>query len=278
VLDYEEMPSDLAGISLFFSFRTPAYMVRVPIIPDNCIDLMFCRKGGHVLAYYCGTVLKLDMYPLVPDTEYFCVRFRTNLLGHVADIRARDCVNMEIIRGDQGSSEALVGRRLFAATTLADRAQVFGEGFGGYYRMDSDCAVVNRIVDEIHTAKGDIAISDIAHRFHYSYSHVYSQFVKYVGMTPKLYCRITRFQHIVRMLLAETHRSGADTGFASLCAVPTPGCAVLGTAHRRPQVPSGEELGFYDQSHFYKEIKKFSGATPMELASGRHPLHFRANT
>jgi len=60
-------------------------------------------------------------------------------------------------------------------------------------------------------------------------------FRRYVGVTPKLYCRIRRFQRA----LGELHRiKQMDWSAVAL------------------------ECGYYDQSHFIRDFRQFSGLTP----------------
>lgn len=68
-----------------------------------------------------------------------------------------------------------------------------------------------------------------------------------VGVTPKLYCMLARFQ----AGLAHAGR-GADVDWASVAA----------------------DLGYADQSHMIREFRRFSSLTPNDLASGRwfHPF------
>ena len=69
-------------------------------------------------------------------------------------------------------------------------------------------------------------------------------FAEEVGMTPKTYLRVTRFQR------------------------------VLDRVHRAPGVDWMEEVernGYYDQPHFIREFREFSGFTPTEYITLRGP-------
>lgn len=241
VLDYEELVSDIPGIHSFFQFRTSVGKTTVPIIPDNCIDLMFCKTAAGIKVYYCGTVLKLEMYELLPDTDYFCVRFKMDIIDKIGDVPARDCVSVDIIKDNPDSLEVQIGYKLFEVHALQNRIDIFMRDFGNCFKVGTDSELVNNVIAEIIDANGMISINDIAEKLHYSYSYIYSQFTSHVGLSPKLYCRITRFQYIMRSLL-----SSEDA----------------------PHY--GEDFGFYDQAHFYNEIKKLSGITPLELVALYH--------
>jgi AraC-like DNA-binding protein len=69
-----------------------------------------------------------------------------------------------------------------------------------------------------------------------------------VGMTPKAYCRVRRFQQIIRQAWGQREVDWA---------------AVAGSC------------GYYDQAHFIHDFKQFCGLTPSVYLArrGRHPSH-----
>jgi AraC-like DNA-binding protein len=91
------------------------------------------------------------------------------------------------------------------------------------------------------------SIRDLAHRSGYSHRTFIALFRRSVGLTPKLYGRVQRFQRVLRAL-SQRSASWAD---------------VAATA------------GYSDQSHFNREFREFVGATPTEyrLLSPRFSHH-----
>ena len=73
----------------------------------------------------------------------------------------------------------------------------------------------------------------------YSQKHFSDLFRKSVGVTPKAYLKIMRFQKALRTIDA-----AGDIDWATVAA----------------------ECGFYDQSHFINDFKHFSGFTPEQYA------------
>ncbi len=67
-------------------------------------------------------------------------------------------------------------------------------------------------------------------------------FREQVGLSPKVWCRIERFQRAVRLL-----HKGADVAWADLAL----------------------DCGFYDQSHFSNEFRAFSGVDPTTYSARR---------
>ncbi|WP_299465190.1 helix-turn-helix domain-containing protein [uncultured Microscilla sp.] len=73
--------------------------------------------------------------------------------------------------------------------------------------------------------------------------HLIDQFKKYVGLTPKYYHRILRFQEILKRIQHQEKITWADITY---------------------------HCGYADQSHFIKEFKHFSGFNPSEFILKDH--------
>jgi AraC-like DNA-binding protein len=72
------------------------------------------------------------------------------------------------------------------------------------------------------------------------------RFQEVVGIAPKVFTRIIRFQRALRAI------------------------------ERADLLPAALECGYYDQAHFIRDFKAFAGETPASYFSRRHPLadHF----
>jgi AraC-like DNA-binding protein len=92
----------------------------------------------------------------------------------------------------------------------------------------------NFLVRKIQRLKGNIKIAALAKEAKVSVKTIERKFLQYLGILPKQYCRIIRFCHIVK----QVSRTG------------------LFTAEYYDS--------FYDQNHFIKELKHFTGLTPGE--------------
>jgi AraC-like DNA-binding protein len=85
----------------------------------------------------------------------------------------------------------------------------------------------------IHEAKGDVRISDLANHLNLSQSPLEKRFRQIVGTSPKKFASIVRMKHII------------------------------GSLDGRQSVPDfAYNAGFYDQAHFIKQFKSFTGETP----------------
>lgn len=90
---------------------------------------------------------------------------------------------------------------------------------------------------EIVQQPDQISIGRLNQKIGYSQKHFISMFKRQVGITPKAYLKIMRFQKAIN----EIEQSG-NIDWALLSA----------------------DCGFYDQAHFINDFKEFSGFTPEE--------------
>lgn len=90
----------------------------------------------------------------------------------------------------------------------------------------------------IHESKGNIRITELMEQLHISQSPLEKRFRQAVGATPKKFASIVRLKNVIQKY---------DT-VNSLTAL-------------------GYETGFYDQAHFIKEFKAFTGDTPEKFFS-----------
>lgn len=101
-------------------------------------------------------------------------------------------------------------------------------------RESKNDRLVNRAVDIILDQKGMVTISDIIKKMGISERHMERLFKKYVGLSPKFYSRIIRFSYIFQLVHNEK-MSWSEVAQYS---------------------------GFYDQSHFIKNFREFTGEDP----------------
>ena len=96
-------------------------------------------------------------------------------------------------------------------------------------------------------SRGAVSVGRLAESAGVSRQHLTRVFHEVVGVSPKMYCRLTRF-HSALGLAA----SGPRAGWAGLAAA----------------------LGYADQSHMIAEFREFSSLTPQQVADSRvfHPF------
>jgi AraC-like DNA-binding protein len=107
-----------------------------------------------------------------------------------------------------------------------------------HYRVDS----AKHAVQLINQSKGNISIKTLQEETNISRKTLERSFIHYLGIQPKLYTRIVRF-NAVKELLDNTNRTNIT--------------------------PLALDCGFYDSSHFISEFKAFAGVTPTAYLKNR---------
>ena len=98
--------------------------------------------------------------------------------------------------------------------------------------------LISRATAIIHDTAGTIRITDLAKQLHTSASPLEKKFRALVGATPKKYAAVVRFRHIIE---ANTPaKNAADRAY---------------------------EAGYFDQAHFIRDFKRFTGETPGQYFS-----------
>jgi AraC-like DNA-binding protein len=110
-------------------------------------------------------------------------------------------------------------------------------------RLDK-VAVVSDIMSELRSEDFFDNISNVASRYGISSRYLQKLFLTYTGLTPKLYNKINRFQRSLRLV------SQNDLSLTSIA----------------------YDCGYFDQSHFIREFKSFTGYTPSGYAVATSPI------
>lgn len=96
--------------------------------------------------------------------------------------------------------------------------------------------IIYALLDYIHQSKGSASIQELTLQFNLGYKKLERLFKRHVGITPKLYARIIRFNQTLKM--SEKQKNLTSLAY---------------------------ETGFFDQNHFIKEIKRFTQKAPSDL-------------
>ncbi len=98
---------------------------------------------------------------------------------------------------------------------------------------------------EIIRAKGQTSIDSLIRNIGISGRQLERKFNRLVGLTPKTFSRILRFQNVLNL---------------------------LNRNHFQVLTTLGLECGFYDQAHFIHEFKEFTGQSPTAYFSKEHKM------
>ncbi len=152
--------------------------------------------------------------------------------------------------------------RLCAAQSPGKQFQVVERALLDRFRRASKLhPAIPMALDLFGPAGGGSAVRDVARNVGFSQRRFIQIFRTQVGLTPKLLCRILRFQ---RARVVAKQREQRPFSYA-------------GSPQRRSVVDwagVASACGYYDQAHLINDFKEFSGVSPAEYVQ-RQSLHGR---
>ncbi|MGB3325716.1 MULTISPECIES: helix-turn-helix transcriptional regulator [Mycolicibacterium] len=145
------------------------------------------------------------------------------------------CVNLDTI---WGPAAPILRARLVEAGSVRERVVVVEEFL--LARMQSRDPAVGVVLDAAEL-RPSLRVADACALSGMSARRLIASFRAEVGLTPKAYLRVRRFQAAMRRL---------DTGSASGARI-------------------AAELGYFDQAHFVREFRSFTAMTPTQYVARR---------
>lgn len=234
---YSKYIMNQLGIVHFYQCRTgdqPCFAV-----PDGCVDMVFCCDEDHPYAKLCGTVMTAKTGLTKANTRYFGVRF---LPGYNPILR--DCgvmselvdnrMELELFSRDKEMME-----EIFSAADFQEQIRIFLHAYKGWYAdecpAESASLLVRHSMNLLIRSGGCMTVEQLAEDAGYTVRYLNKVFRRETGLSPKQLAKIIRFQKAVSVLNEPNGRILTDI-----------------TA----------ELGYFDQSHFVRDFKEYTGFTP----------------
>jgi hypothetical protein len=262
-MNYETFPAhpELASlVKCYWTLEVPDRkdFERQLIIPDGCIEMIFLL-GDDVKRYTTGdaSILQPRAMVLGQITEPFyieptgyvhsvAVRFYPYGFASFVQTPIQALANTETPIGQIFGEEAgaALGQRILSAADTPDRIAIINEFL---LNRIGDKVVIDQIVkttiDTILSTKGAASISNILKDDLSKRRQLERKFVKQIGISPKQLGKVIRLQTALKMLLNESTGNLAEVAY---------------------------ESDYYDQAHFIKDFKEFTGTTPGDFLGDAH--------
>ena len=167
------------------------------------------------------------------------VRFRPDGAARFTRVPQHEFVGRTVDASLASPSLANVARRVRDCTaSLPDAVRVVERVLAAGARHDPGDRRVASVVDAIVRSGGRVAIEDLAAQIDVSRRQLERLFLRDVGLPPKQFARITRFQRAIRLL-----SDGASPARGTRAA---------------------HASGYADQAHFIRDFREFAGCAPTE--------------
>ncbi|MHB8127888.1 MAG: helix-turn-helix domain-containing protein [Mobilitalea sp.] len=237
--DYAKRSLMKHNIAHFYQFV--AETDKMGVIPDACVDILFWKKDGKINSMIAGTRLEKQEIKTELKSEYFGIRFMPGINPINGIIKLSELVNNEEIFEDMIPSSDEKERLLdgiYFANTFEDKINVFINFYSNHFdkQIEDKHSLKYVLLDKIIKADGDLKLMDLCDFTGYSQRYLNKIINKEYGVSPKDLIQFIRFQKAIGNL--------------------------TGTLNHTNCISTALETGYYDQSHFNKEFKKFSGLTP----------------
>lgn len=202
------------------------------ILPDACIDIVIDFTNNAVC--FAGFSKETKDFGLDKKIDYMGVRLKPGIFYLLFNIPADKIMDSEIPFNNI-EKEISIDRILDLEDTN-ERIEYLKNYLLLKSKGKTDLAFVE-ILEKLYKNPKEQSVTDIAKDFGYNKRHLYRVFKTNYGVSPKVLLNILRL-HLCLTLILEENMNLID--IALLC-------------------------GFYDQSHFIKEIKRYTGFSPLKI-------------
>ncbi len=193
----------------------------VTVVPDTCTDIIL-RYGLNQESelFISGEMTKAERVPIFEGQKYLGIRFKPGFLSPLIDLPMSELTDQDVPLIDIHSTlhNLFKPLEIIASQDLQfNQVQTLLQSV--LKRYDGIDPLVDYAIALIIKSHGMISIGDLAKETGYSARHLGRLFRKTVGLAPKFFARVVRFQHAKKV---------------------------------------GSRDNYFDQSHFLREFKEFT--------------------
>ncbi|MEY8760286.1 DUF6597 domain-containing transcriptional factor [Chryseobacterium tongliaoense] len=224
---------------------------RQTIVPDGCMEMIFhygdlykqYMDNGDGIVQPRSCVFGQLTQPLEIEptgiTGIFSVRFHHDGFIPFATIPIKEmdnkAVSLEKLFGKDGIE---LEKKVLSSETIEEKIVAVESFLLQRLNTETIDRIVQSTVDTLLTANGQISVNELSKQININRRQLERKFSSAIGLSPKQLSKTIRLQNALKLLL--------NKEFTSLTAL----------AHE------GE---YYDQAHFIKDFKEFTGLTPKEF-------------
>lgn len=244
----------IAFIKCYWTLESPKEETpeKQTIVPDGCMEMIFhygdlykqyLDNGNSIIQPKCFVIGQLTR-PLeiepTGETGIFSIRFHpdgfmpftTNPLKEMENT----AVSLEKLFGTDGQE---IEQQIINANSTSERIKLI-EIFLLNRLTDTETIdrIVKSTVETIITANGQLSVDELSQLTQVNRRQLLRKFSSAIGLSPKQLSRTIRLQAALKMLLNDQFSNLANLAY---------------------------ENEYYDQAHFIKEFKEFTGSTPKEF-------------
>ena len=196
------------------------------ILPDACIDIIIDFTNKTI--FFAGFSKETENFELNKNIDYMGVRLKPGVIYLLYNIPADKIMDKTIPFNDIN--------KILNLKNTKEKIEYLKNYFLQKTKNQKEKPLVD-IIEELYRNPKEQFVNNIAKKFGYNERHLYRIFKINYGISPKVLLNILRL-HLCLTQMLEKKMNLID--IANSC-------------------------GFYDQSHFIKEIKKYTGISPLKI-------------
>ncbi len=219
------------------------------VLPGTGVELVFHYREASFHGEHRSQVLKTPMchiahlktspFQLYPakNIGFLSVRFRGGAFRHFSPHPPAELMDTFVSAEEiWGKTGAELSRRIIAADNLQHRIILLEHYLTDFlHRFKREESRIDYAINRLYYSADSLRPQDLAKELELSPRHFQRLIREALGMSPKKFCLLSRFQQTIRELLLRE-----ETDYLSIAL----------------------DAGYYDQSHFINEFKKFTQETP----------------
>ncbi len=226
-------------INSFWFFRNnTGGAVDFPVVPDGCSDIIFYLNASSKLndsnnTFMTGIMEFAELIPIPHKMEMFGIRFQPGVLSFFLNVSMKELKNQR---------HGLAGINKFIYQSLKIDKRAIDKSIVGNITPKIQNLLPKDILKDdffrimrVFNKNTDVSINELSLKSSFSLKNIERIFDKRVGLSPKKFTRIMRFQ--------KAHKEISTKGLANLVTIAL-------------------SSGYFDQAHFNREYKKLVGFNP----------------
>lgn len=248
ILDYQEeiivwSKEHLKKEALFYQFEAKEEM-NLSYLPDACVNILFEVKDQLISGYFLGIVTKAFPIKIEPGKLYFGLKPYSNVGLRCREKNQSKLIDQIIPIKDQFSGCDDLLFELLSAQNFDQRKKSLMAHHRNIFLDEKERSVLAEYLSVLLcTETTAFSMETIGRETGYSERYSQRLFRKKIGITPKLYSRIIRFQNAIKAIYFDK-----DITLAKVA----------------------QQLRFYDQAHLIHEFQLFTNKSPTQIVQTIH--------
>lgn len=248
---YEPSPALLAFIKCYWTLEEDAqeYPEVQRIVPDGCMEMIFqfgdvfrqkSKDGSSFLqpkSFVFGQITEtLEIEP-TGVTNIFSIRFQPGGFSPFSSSALKSMENKPVALNELfGESGEQLSEDMFAKKDNPARINCI-ETFllNKLEGNEAHDLLAKRSVEIIMQVNGQLSVEQLSEQININRRNLERKFAKKIGLSPKELSRMVRIQSVLRSLIDNNYSNLTDVAY---------------------------EFNYYDQAHFIKDFKEFTGESP----------------